>query len=187
MILLFCGLSGAGKTTLAKNVATELIELGIKIEIIDGDEYRSEICKDLGFSKQDRCENIRRLGFIASRFSAQGIVTIISAINPYDDIRRELVEKYDHVNIVHIDCPVNKLIARDTKGLYKKALLPDGHPDKLLNLTGINDQFDAPYDADLYINTGQSTIGQSTSLLIYYIINNLHPAENIFNKMTDNF
>jgi adenylylsulfate kinase len=187
MILLFCGLSGAGKTTLAKCVATELTELGIKIEIIDGDEYRSEICKDLGFSKHDRCENIRRLGFIASRFSAQGIVTIVSAINPYDDVRHELVEKYNQVNIVHVDCPVNKLIVRDTKGLYKKALLPEGHPDKLLNLTGINDQFDVPYDADLYINTSQSTIEQSTSLLVYYIINNLHSVEKVSSKVTNNF
>ncbi|MDR6944891.1 adenylyl-sulfate kinase [Mucilaginibacter pocheonensis] len=187
MILLFCGLSGAGKTTLAKAVATELTALGIKIEIIDGDEYRLEICKDLGYSRNDRCENIRRLGFIASRFSAQGIVTIISAINPYDDVRRELVEKYDHVNIVHIDCPVSSLIERDTKGLYKRALLPQGHPDKLLNLTGINDRFDVPYDADLYINTSQNTIQQSSSLLLYYILNNLHPVEKASNKMIDNF
>ena len=187
MILLFCGLSGAGKTTLAGKVATELTELGIKIEIIDGDEYRKEICKDLGFSKHDRCENIRRLGFIASRFSAHGIVTIVSAINPYDNVRRELSEKYEHVNIVYVDCPVNKLISRDTKGFYKRALLPEGHPDKLSNLTGINDQFDVPYDADLYINTNENTIQQSTSLLLYYILNNLHPTENASNKMTNNF
>jgi adenylylsulfate kinase len=187
MILLFCGLSGAGKTTLAKNVAIELVELGIKIEIIDGDEYRQEICKDLGFSKEDRYENIRRLGFIASRFSAQGIVTVVSAINPYDDVRRELADKYDNVHIVHVDCPVNKLINRDTKGLYKRALLPDGHPDKLLNLTGINDQFDAPYDADFYINTSKNTIQQSTSMLLYYVLNNLHTANKALNKMANNF
>jgi adenylylsulfate kinase len=187
MILLFCGLSGAGKTTLAKHVAAELTELGVKVEIIDGDEYRAEICRDLGFSKHDRCENIRRLGFIASRFSAQGVVSIVSAINPYDEVRRELAENYDHVNVIHIDCPVNKLIDRDTKGLYKKALLPEGHPDKLLNLTGINDQFDVPYDADLYINTSENSVQQSASLLLYYILNNLHPAEITLNKMTNDF
>ncbi|WPU93070.1 adenylyl-sulfate kinase [Mucilaginibacter sabulilitoris] len=186
MILLFCGLSGAGKTTLAKSVAIGLSELGIKTEIIDGDEYRQEVCKDLGFSRNERSENIRRLGFIASRFSAHGIITIVSAINPYDNIRRELVERYGHVSIVHVDCPVDQLIERDTKGLYKRALLPQRHPNKLLNLTGINDQFDVPYDADLYINTGRNTIQQSTSLLLYYILNNLYPAEAITNKMTDN-
>lgn len=172
---------------MARAVATELTAIGIKIEIIDGDEYRLEICKDLGYSRNDRCENIRRLGFIASRFSAQGIVTIISAINPYDDVRRELVEKYDHVNIVHIDCPVSSLIERDTKGLYKRALLPQGHPDKILNLTGINDRFDVPYDADLYINTSQNTIQQSSSLLLYYILNNLPAVEKASDKMIDNF
>ncbi|HEY9195810.1 MAG TPA: adenylyl-sulfate kinase [Mucilaginibacter sp.] len=174
MILLFCGLSGAGKTTLAKRVATELTELGMRTEIIDGDEYRGEICRDLGFSKADRCENIRRLGFIASRFSAHGIVTIVSAINPYEEMRRELAEKYPQVNVVHIDCPVKKLISRDTKGLYKKAFLPNGHPDKLNNLTGVNAQFDVPCEPDLYINTSESTIQQSTSLLLYFILNNLH-------------
>ena len=187
MILLFCGLSGAGKTTLAKNVALELTELGIRTEIIDGDEYRQEICKDLGFSKHDRCENIRRLGFIASRFSAHGIVSIVSAINPYDEVRRELVEKYNHVNIIHVDCLVDRLISRDTKGLYQRALLPDGHPDKLSNLTGINDQFDVPYDADLYINTSQDNVKQSTSLLLYYILSNLPTTENNVHKVTDNF
>jgi adenylylsulfate kinase len=184
MILLFCGLSGAGKTTLAKNVANELKGLAIRTEIIDGDEYRNEICRDLGFSKADRCENIRRLGFIASRFSAHGIVTIVSAINPYDEMRHELAEKYEHVNIVYIDCPINKLIKRDTKGLYKKAFLPDGHPDKLTNLTGVNAQFDVPYKPDLYINTNESTIQQSTSSLLYFILNNLHPVEKAPYKMT---
>ncbi len=186
MILLFCGLSGAGKTTLAKNVATELTELGIRTEIIDGDEYRSQICRDLGFSKADRCENSRRLGFVASRFSAHGIVTIVSAINPYDDMRRELAEKYDHVSIVHVDCPVKQLVKRDTKGLYKKAFLPDGHPDKLTNLTGVNAQFDVPCDPDLYINTNENTIQQNTSSLLYFILNNLHPLENVRQKVTYN-
>jgi len=185
MILLFCGLSGVGKTTLAKNVATELNELGLRTEIIDGDEYRNEICKDLGFSKADRNENIRRLGFLASRFSAHGIVTIISAINPYDDIRRELVEKYEHVSIVHIDCPVATLINRDTKGLYKRALLPDGHLEKLVNLTGINARFDVPYNPDVYLDTSNASIQQGVSALLYFILNNLHPIEKERQKTTN--
>jgi adenylylsulfate kinase len=183
MILLFCGLSGAGKSTLAKSVASELKDLNIKAEIVDGDEYRAALCRDLGFSKEDRNENIRRLGFVASRFSAQGIVTIVSAINPYDEIRRELAEKYDDVNIVHVDCPVNKLIDRDTKGLYKRALLPDGHPDKLNNLTGVNDRFDVPVNPDLYIDTCNNTIQECTSSLLYHIINNLQPVKKHASKV----
>jgi adenylylsulfate kinase len=183
MILLFCGLSGAGKSTLAKSVASELKDLNIKAEIVDGDEYRAALCRDLGFSKEDRNENIRRLGFVASRFSAQGIVTIVSAINPYDEIRRELAEKYDDVNIVHVDCPVNKLIDRDTKGLYKRALLPDGHPDKLNNLTGVNDRFDVPVNPDLYIDTCNNTIQECTSSLLFHIINNLQPVKKQASKV----
>ena len=172
MILLLCGLSGAGKTTLANSVKSKLDESGVNTEIIDGDEYRKMLFKELGFSKNDRFENVRRLGFIASKFSARSIVTIISAINPYAEIRNELKQSYPNVNIVFVDCEVEKLINRDTKGLYKRALLPEGHPDKLLNLTGINDQFDIPESPDLYLNTGTNNIGECTSMLFGFIINN---------------
>jgi adenylylsulfate kinase len=121
MILLFCGLSGAGKTTLAERVKNKLIEDEILVEIIDADQYRQKLFKDLSFSKEDRFENVRRLGFIANKFSAHNIITIVSAINPYDAIRKELVNNYKNVKIIHIDCSVDVLIKRDTKGLYKKA------------------------------------------------------------------
>ncbi|WP_158798227.1 adenylyl-sulfate kinase [Pedobacter sp. L105] len=172
MVLLLCGLSGAGKTTLANSVKKKLDESGVHTEIIDGDEYRRMLFKELGFSKIDRFENVRRLGFIASKFSARGIVTLISAINPYAEIRNELKETYPNVKTVFIDCSVEKLINRDTKGLYKRALLPEGHPDKLLNLTGINDQFDIPVEPDLYLNTGTKDINECTSMLFDFIINN---------------
>jgi len=90
MIIQFCGMSGAGKTTLAEHTKEKLALLGIPLEIIDADEYRKFIIKDLGFSKNDRCENIRRLAFIADKFSKQNITTIICAINPYEEIRQEV-------------------------------------------------------------------------------------------------
>ena len=172
MIALLCGLSGAGKTTLAKNIYSKLIEQGVSTEIVDGDEYRARLFKDLKFAKEDRYENIRRLGYIANKFSAHGIVTIVSAINPYDEIRRELVATYPNVKIIHIDCPVEKLMIRDTKGLYKRSMLPDGHPDKIVNLTGVNDQFDIPTDPDLYINTDMYTVDESANVLLDFIISN---------------
>ena len=172
MVLLLCGLSGAGKTTLATSVKSRLDETGIKTEIIDGDEYRRMLFKELGFSKEDRFENVRRLGFIASKFSAHGIVTLVSAINPYAEIRNELKNSYPNVKIVFIDCAVDKLIERDTKGLYKRALLPEDHPEKLHNLTGINDQFDAPESPELYLNTGIQDIQECTLLLCDFIISN---------------
>jgi len=173
MILLFCGLSGAGKSTLAKSVKKRLVEEEIPVEIIDADEYRQKFFKDLGFSKEDRFENIRRLGFIANKFSQHNVVTIVSAINPYDQIRKELVANYKNVKIIHIDCAIDVLIKRDTKGLYKKALLPEGHPDKISNLTGINDPFQVPASPDLYINTDALDIRKSTNEICSYITNNI--------------
>jgi adenylylsulfate kinase len=173
MILLFCGLSGAGKSTLAVYVKDKLKRAQIPVEIIDADEYRQKLFKDLGFSREDRNENIRRLGFIADKFSSQNIVAIVSAINPYGDIRKELINNYPNVKVVYIDCNIDVLIKRDTKGLYKKALLPDGHPDKISNLTGINDPFETPENADLYINTSQLNIKESVDGIHEFVTQNI--------------
>ncbi|TDE16232.1 adenylyl-sulfate kinase [Dyadobacter psychrotolerans] len=173
MIIQFCGLSGAGKTTLATGVKNQLSEKGVRVEIIDGDLYRSKLGKDLGFSKADRQENIRRLGFLASRFSAHGIVSIMSVINPYEEIRTELVNSYENVKTIYLDCSLETLFQRDTKGLYKRTLLPEDHPDKLKNLTGVNDQFDRPDCPDLYINTGLKTISECTDDIAGFVLQNL--------------
>lgn len=173
MIIQLCGLSGAGKSTLARFVKQQLNNEGIAAEIIDGDDYRAMLCRDLGFSKADRIENIRRLGFVASKLSAHGIVTIISAINPYHEVRAELATRYKHVHTVFIDCAVETLVKRDTKGLYKKAMLPQGHPDKLNNLTGINDPFDVPGKPDLYLHTGRQSKEVCAASLLSFIMQHL--------------
>ncbi|BAV04250.1 adenylylsulfate kinase [Filimonas lacunae] len=182
MIVQLCGLSGAGKTTLAKSVKSKLLLHGVNTEIVDGDVYREVLCKDLGFSKEDRIENIRRLGFVASRLSANGVVVIISAINPYEEARSEMTRLYRNVKTVHIDCAINELIQRDTKGLYKKALLPDGHPEKLNNLTGINDRFDIPENPDLRLNTGMQTQDVCASELFHFISTQLAADTFYFKK-----
>ena len=181
MILLFCGLSGAGKSTLAEKVRHKLASEDIFIEIIDADEYRQRLFKDLGFSMEDRFENIRRLGFIANKFSSHNIITIISAINPYDSIRKELVRTYKNVKVVHIDCDIDVLIDRDTKGLYKRALLPEGHPDKLSNLTGINDPFEAPALPELYINTDTMGIKECVNEIRSFIVRNIVKEKYMYN------
>lgn len=181
MILLFCGLSGAGKSTLAEKVRHKLASEDIFIEIIDADEYRQRLFKDLGFSMEDRFENIRRLGFIANKFSSHNIITIICAINPYDAIRKELVRTYKNVKIVHIDCALDVLIGRDTKGLYHRALLPEGHPDKLSNLTGINDPFEAPRSPDLYINTDATGVKECVAEIKSFIVRNIMKEKYMYN------
>lgn len=170
MIIQFCGMSGSGKTTLARNVKKALEANNIAVEILDGDEYRKVLCPDLGFSKADRNQNIRRLAFVASKLSAHKVVAIICAINPYDDIRQEIAATYPDVKTVYISCHLDELIRRDTKGLYKKALLPDGHPDKVNNLTGVNDPFEAPQKPDLLIDSGSETIEESTQKLARFIM-----------------
>lgn len=172
MIIQFCGMSGAGKTTLAEHTKKQLNLLGIPVEIIDADEYRKFIIKDLGFSKNDRCENIRRLAFIANKFSKHNIVTIICAINPYKEIRQEITTKYQHVKTVFINCEIPELIKRDTKGLYKKALLPEDHKDKIHNLTGINDPFEIPEKPDLTVYTDRENINDSTNRITKFIQTN---------------
>jgi len=172
MIIQFCGLSGSGKTTLANAVKTQLIEHKIPVEVIDGDEYRKVLCADLGFSKEDRNQNIRRLAFVAGKLSQYNIVTIICAINPYEAIRQEIVSIYKQVKTVHIDCDLPTLFIRDTKGLYTKASLPDDHPEKIHNLTGVNDPFEMPVSADLTIRTDMESVQESTQKLLELILSN---------------
>ena len=165
-------MSGAGKTTLAHHAKIKLNQLNTPVEIIDADEYRKFIARDLGFSKQDRFENIRRLAFIANKFSRYKIVPIICAINPYEEIREEIKNKYKKVKTVFINCEIPELIKRDTKGLYKRALLAKDHVDKINNLTGINDPFEIPTNADLVINTGEESIKDSVQKLVSFILTN---------------
>ena len=169
LLIQMTGLSGAGKTTVAERAKQMLDEKQVKVEIIDGDVYRKTICKDLGFSREDRTENIRRLGKVAHSFLENGTIAIISAINPFEPIRNELKEKYG-AKTVWIKCDISILSERDPKGLYKKALLPDDHPDKIFNLTGVNDVYDEPVSPDLIIDTGGETEEKSAERLYQFIM-----------------
>jgi len=167
------GLSGAGKSTIAKKVQKGLIGKGFRVEVIDGDEYREGLCSDLGFSKEDRNTNIRRLGFVGKVLARNDVITIMSAINPYEEIRKELRELTGKSRTVFINCGLEELKKRDTKGLYRKALLPDGDPEKINNFTGISDPFDSPLVCDLTINTEKETIEQSAARLEKFILENI--------------
>jgi len=173
MILIqFTGLSGSGKTTLAENVRHLLIEKGYKVEIIDGDVYRKTICNDLGFSKEDRCENVRRLFNLGRNFISEDTIVLMSVINPYENLRNEL-RSHEFVRTVFLDCSINNLIKRDPKGLYKKALLPDHDNNKINNFTGVSDVFEVPARADLVLKTDHETVPFSTHKLYDFIITSL--------------
>jgi adenylylsulfate kinase len=163
------GLSGAGKSTIASGTKDKLLAQGLKVEIIDADIYRRVLCNDLGYSTKDRQENIRRLGFVANLLATNGIISILAAINPYEAGRKQLEMYGYYVKTVWVNCDTNVLVQRDTKGLYKKALLPDGHPDKILNLTGINDTYEEPQHPHLIINTHKESIDESISKLSEFI------------------
>lgn len=166
------GLSGAGKSTISLEVAQILNLQGYKVEILDGDETRKTVCKDLGFSKEDRIENIERLGFIGNLLSKHGIIVLIAAINPYESARQSLVINY-LAKTIWVKCDIETLKKRDTKGLYKRAMLTDDSPNKIHNLTGISDTFEKPLTFDLMIDTSQETIEQSVESVTKFILSQL--------------
>jgi adenylylsulfate kinase len=173
IIIQFTGLSGAGKSTIAKGVEKELKKRKLAVEIIDGDEYRKHLCKDLGFSEADRKENIRRLGVVAVQMANKNSIVLISAINPYEQSRMQLHREYKNVKTVWVNCNLEELIKRDTKGLYKRALLEDSNPEKIHNLTGINDLYEQPVAPDLLIHTDKEKIEESVKQVVNFILRNL--------------
>ncbi len=165
------GLSGAGKSSIANLLKSKILAMNLKVEIIDRDEFRKTLCADLGFSKEDRIENIKRLGFVANLLSRNKIITIIAAINPYNVARNDLKSLYD-AKLIYIKCDVETLRKRDTKGLYQRAFLPENHPDKIHNLTGVNDTFEIPENPDLVIDTSEESLEESLEKVLGFISQN---------------
>ncbi|HWW39062.1 adenylyl-sulfate kinase [Pedobacter sp.] len=167
-IVQFTGLSGSGKTTLSNALLEWGRQSGLRIKLIDGDVYRQTLCKDLGFSKADRLENISRLGNYASGLLTDYDFICIAAINPYEEGRLQLKLKYD-ASLIWLKCDLETLIQRDPKGLYKKAMLPNGHPEKIYNLTGLNDTFETPQLADLILDTSILNPDQCLQLTVGFL------------------
>ena len=168
MIIQLTGLSGAGKTTLAAGAKPLLEKHALTVEIIDGDVDRKTLCKDLRFTREDRIENIRRLGKVAWSFNDRVDIILIAAINPFEEVRNELKDLYG-AKTVWIKCDMDVLIERDPKQLYKRALLHDDHPDKLFNLTGVNDTYEIPAAPNLVIDTSRETPAQSVHTLYEFL------------------
>ncbi len=175
LIIMLTGLSGAGKSTLALALREQLNAAGFNVAVIDGDQYRHTLNKDLGFSEADRRENIRRLLEVAKESQQAGAVTLIAAINPFEDQRLQITAATGAL-VIYVKCALELLIERDTKGLYKRALLPATDPQKLHNLSGVNDRYDEPLHPDLTIDTGAEAVDVAARRCFEFIISTLNPA-----------
>jgi 3'-phosphoadenosine 5'-phosphosulfate synthase len=160
-VVWFTGLSGAGKSTIANALLAELERRGRHVELLDGDEVRTHLSKGLGFSKEDRDTNIRRIGYVARLVARSGGVAITAAISPYREVRDEVRAQTPNFVEVFVHCPIETLVERDVKGLYKKALAGE-----IANFTGVSDPYEAPLHAEVVCDTSRESLQQSLSKVI---------------------
>jgi len=157
----FTGLSGAGKTTLAKAVYNELKQQGYKVELLDGDVVRQYLSKGLGFSKEDRDENIRRIGFVADLLTRNGVIALVAAISPYRATREEVRKKIGDFVEVYVNAPLEVCEERDVKGLYKKA-----RAGEIKNFTGIDDPYEPPLNPEVECRTDRESLEESVQKVL---------------------
>ena len=156
------GLSGAGKSTLATCLAGVFREREIQVELLDGDLFRSHLSKGLGFSKEDRDTNVRRMGYVCELLNRHGIVAIVAAIAPYRDTRKEVREMCEGRYVeVYLSCPFDALIQRDKKGLYKRAMTGE-----LKQFTGVSDPYEPPIHPELVLHTDIETPQENLEKLL---------------------
>ena len=166
VVIWFTGLSGSGKSTVANQVANDLHQLGKLTYVLDGDNIRHGLNKNLGFSPEDREENIRRIGEVAKLFVDAGVITTTAFISPYRkdrDKAREVLEDGRFIE-VFVDCPLEVCENRDPKGLYKKA-----RAGEIKGFTGIDAPYEAPEKAEVVINTNDLNLAASTQKVIDYL------------------
>lgn len=159
--LWFTGLSGSGKTTLARAVEGILRDRGFKVEVLDGDVVRTNLSKGLGFSKEDRDTNIKRIGFVCKLLTRNGVVAIGSAISPYREVRDFVRQEVGRFVEVYCRCPLDALIERDVKGLYRQAL--DG---EIENFTGVSDPYEEPLNPEVIADTDREAPEESVRKII---------------------
>jgi len=165
-VLWFTGLSGAGKSTTAAALQSALIELGCNTYLLDGDQLRQGLCKDLGFSEQDRTENVRRIGEVARLMVDAGLLVICATISPFETGRQELRARFkigDFIE-VFVDAPLAVCEARDSKGLYRKA-----RAGEIMHFTGIDSAYDRPVSADIHLQTDQTPTDQCIEQIITFL------------------
>ena len=157
----FTGLSGAGKTTVAILIDKLLQEKGYKVERLDGDIIRTNLTKGLGFSKEDRDENIRRIGFVAHLLTRNNVFVLVSAISPYAELRDFNRQRIGNFVEVFVNAPLEVCEERDVKGLYAKA-----RAGEIKNFTGIDDPYEEPESAEIVLKTDLETVEESAQIIM---------------------
>jgi adenylylsulfate kinase len=162
--LWFTGLSGAGKSTLANRLAQEFRQRDYRFELLDGDELRTHLSKGLGFSKEDRDTNVRRIGYVAKLLSRNGVIAITAAISPYRDTRNEVRREHGDFIEVYAEAALEKLTERDVKGLYRKALAGE-----ITNFTGVSDPYEPPAAAEVVVHTDRESVDESLDRILTFL------------------
>jgi adenylyl-sulfate kinase len=162
--LWFTGLSGSGKTAIARPVEQELRNRGLKVERLDGDIVRQSLTRDLGFSKEDRDNNIERVTFVAKLLTRNGVGVLCSFISPYRERRAKSRAEIGEFIEVYVECPVEECARRDVKGLYAKAF-----SGEIEMFTGVSDPYEEPENPEIVCHTAQETIEESVAKVIGYL------------------
>ena len=163
-VLWLTGLSGAGKSTIANAVAPSLVERGHRVEVLDGDEVRTNLCQGLGFSREDRDTNIARIGYVAGKLAKHGVAVVVAAISPYREARDKVRASVSDFVEVHVAAPVTTCAERDVKGLYAKALAGE-----IKNFTGVSDPYEPPLQPEIVLRTEQETVQESAEQVLSWL------------------
>ncbi len=155
------GLSGAGKSTIANELVDDLRGRGRNVELLDGDVVRTNLSKGLGFSKEDRDTNIRRIGFVSKLLTRNGVTSIVAAISPYRDIRDEVRADIGDFVEVFVKCQLDELVRRDVKGLYEKAI-----KGEIKNFTGVSDPYEEPENPEVIVDTEAEELHESVAKVL---------------------
>jgi adenylylsulfate kinase len=163
-VLWLTGLSGAGKSTVARALLPELAARGQRVEVLDGDEVRANLCQDLGFSREDRDTNIARIGYVAAKLARHGVAVLVAAISPYREARDRVRASVTTFVEVHVATPVEVCAERDVKGLYVKALAGE-----LPHFTGVSDPYEPPELPELVLRTDRQRVDESVAVVLGWL------------------
>lgn len=164
IILWLTGLSGAGKTTIAQQLEHKIRGCDRPVELLDGDAIRQHLSQALGFSREDRDTNVRRVGYVANLLSRNGVIVIVSLISPYRTVRDELRATLDHFVEIYVNAPLELCEARDVKGLYAKA-----RSSQIQSFTGIDDPYETPLNPDITCYTAAETVEESVAKIMDWL------------------